>query len=225
MVLIDYNDRVSHIQKEGVQMPDTSKYYLEYRPADYWDHPSAQFANIKGELRRTILEEEFCAGTLSEVPQNLLADDLSDGLRESLGSLDPAWMGGEYLPSYEDGEIEIGRATLKSTLTDVISIRARRMMGGIKYRIVDEYESDFSVSPGSSALPLTLKELIGLVEAAELPSLRGEFDDRWAGEEEYIAFLRIYSPFYPQLEEWFREDAVEHLERHRGDHIGRNGNK
>jgi hypothetical protein len=35
-------------------------------------------------------------------------------------------MGGEYLPDYEEGDVEIARIELESTTADVISIRVKK---------------------------------------------------------------------------------------------------
>jgi len=69
-------------------------------------------------------------------------------------------MGGEYLATYLLGEVEIARITLKSTTSDVISLRARPIQGGIAYRVIDEYDAKFTLPIPRSAEPLTLAELI-----------------------------------------------------------------
>jgi hypothetical protein len=52
-------------------------------------------------------------------------------------------MGGEYLPDYEQGEVEIARLVLASTTQDVYSVRARWVGSVLRYHIVDEYETDW----------------------------------------------------------------------------------
>jgi len=69
------------------------------------------------------------------------------------------------LPGYLPLETEIARIELQSTTADVISIRARPAgENRIIYRIVDEYESDHKAVPGSSSEPLSLEELIQLID-------------------------------------------------------------
>jgi len=73
----------------------------------------------------------------------------------------PRYMGGEYLPDQEEGEVEIARIEIASTTGDVTSVYARRDGIEILYRIVDEYEGDTlsGHTERTSTEPLTLGEL------------------------------------------------------------------
>ena len=133
---------------------------LQFRPQSYWDSANpltAILGNIKGENRRQ-MARDFITGSaaeiLGEINSDLLADVIDDGLRNELGSLHPSWMGGEYLPDYLPGEVEIARIVLASVTQDIISVRARRRRGGtrILYRIVDEYRmSPRTASPATQS--------------------------------------------------------------------------
>jgi hypothetical protein len=90
-------------------MPDARKYYLDYRPHTYWGTPAARFANVKGEQRRQAIQRAITSGQLEEVPAELQADVLSPELRDAVGRIHPSLMGGEYLPDYLPGEVEIAR--------------------------------------------------------------------------------------------------------------------
>lgn len=126
-------------------------------------------------------------------------------------------MGGEYLPGYQPREVEIARLELASTTSDVISIRARSAGERIRYRILDEYESVFSLPRKTSLRPLSLLELIELID--------GSSDDEWGLALTYTAtnygclraddlerlvdFTTVSSEVYPQLSvhyEYLRED-------------------
>jgi hypothetical protein len=124
-------------------------------------------------------------------------------------------------------EIEIARVSLKSTLGDVISIRAQRRGETIHYRIVDDYYSDgirYKCRPQKSTCPLTMHELIGLID-----SVRVIGDDNWEGgltnsfrnrlarnadrpPGAFVDFVSVTSEFYPELEDYYREEALEWLE-------------
>ena len=80
-------------------------------------------------------------------------------------------MGGEYLPHYLVGEVEIARICLQSTTSDVISLRARPSPEGICYRVIDEYEGQFTLPISTSLLPLTLAELIRQFDDGSLHEL------------------------------------------------------
>jgi hypothetical protein len=78
-------------------------------------------------------------------------------------------MGGEYLPDAQTDEVEIARIIFDSAGQDVISIRATRRDGStIHYQVADEYERTFRFEPTTSAQPLTLRELISLIDTCEL---------------------------------------------------------
>ncbi len=143
---------------------------LDWRPANYWDHAdpvSALLANVKGEVRRTIVKDALNSNMPLPDLEALLQEELSEEERRAWGSCHPDCMGGEYLPGYLPGEIEIARVVFESVTRDVISIRARRRLGGkrILYRVVDEYPEDhhFTFSPRTSAKPLTLRALWKLI--------------------------------------------------------------
>jgi len=71
-------------------------------------------------------------------------------------------MGGEYLPDCEPNEVEIARITIASTTQDVTCVYAKRVTGGIEYRVVDEYEGmtlDDETTHRTSE-PMALAELV-----------------------------------------------------------------
>jgi uracil-DNA glycosylase family 4 len=155
-------------------MPDRTKYDIDFRPESYWDDPVQMLlANIKGEHRRRNALELIREGRLDALEQWLISEKLSPELRELAGRIHPMFMGGEYLPDCEQGEVEVARVSLESTTADVISIRAKRDGDVIKYQIVDEYESEFEFAPTSSKEPLTLGELISLMDSVEYSSEDG----------------------------------------------------
>lgn len=213
-------------------MPDRKNYRLDYRPKNYWSDPVQMLlANIKGEHRRKGILKWFRGKGIEAVPKPLIAERLPDALRESLGALHPKFMGGEYLPDSRDGEVEIARLSLKSTTSDVISIRATRQNGHIRYRIADEYENVFACTPETSEEPLTFGELIGLIDSAEIvgsgypPGLADvyrdsnleeglPFEERSQRAQELMDFVTVTSVFYPELEQWYCDEAQEWLESH-----------
>jgi len=196
---------------------------LTFRP-DYWrpsDPISLIIANVKGEERRRMIvdvlrkrHELTPVGT--ELPDELMQDTLSYDDRIAWGRLHPTFMGGEYLPDYGRGEIEIARIVLDSTTIDVTSIRAHRTRDlRIHYRVVDEYEAKFVHHPRSSKAPLNFVQLIGFLD-----SLRDATDEpgheviTWCRDGNYRSdpgdpaayahFVTVESAFYPQLEAYYR---------------------
>lgn len=184
-----------------------------YRPASYWEDETPSQAilkNIKGDFRREEVRKALAQGKLDEIPQEILRDTISDNLRRATGRIHPGFMGGEYLPDYRTGEVEIARISLASTTNDIISLRARRSRTGlIRYSIADEYNGDFTylLSRKSSKLPLTLGQLVLFLESScqhEVPGdlLTGYNDlnnEHLQDRDSLRHFTRISSEFYPQL--------------------------
>lgn len=193
------------------------KHYPEidysYRPASYWeDETPAQaiLKNIKGDFRREEIRKALAQGSLEEIPQEVLRDTLSDKLRKATGRIHPSFMGGEYLPDYQAGEVEIARISLASTTNDIISLRARRARTGvISYSIADEYNGDFTycLSRKTSKRPLTLRQLVSFFENSSQHEVPGDLitgyndlNNEHLQDRDYLRnFTRISSEFYPQL--------------------------
>ena len=207
---------------------------LQYRPASYWDHAdpvAAIVAGIRGQNRRE-MARDFVTGRapdwLGAIDPGLLEDVLDEETRDALGAHHPSWMGGEYLPDCLPGEVEIARVVLASVLRDVFSIRARRRRNGsrILYRMVDEYGDlegpGWTCRPASSRRPLTMGQLVELIETARNPQFdvgdgpltEGLRDFQADSDPRDLAgFATVESEFYPRLAEHFERRAAEWLER------------
>jgi hypothetical protein len=182
-----------------------------FRPQSYWDVSDplqAILVNVKGTRRRQMIRDYWEAGAIAELEKGLLRDNLTEEDRVGLGKIHPSFMGGEYLPDYAKGEVEIARIELESTTADVISIRVKKEGERIAYLIVDEYETEFNILPTHSDKPLTLSELVRLIDGAmEEGSLGlyytqmnyegGERSIEWLDQMRH--FTRVESVFYPQL--------------------------
>lgn len=196
-------------------MPDPSQFDLDFRPATYWAGMARATANVKGTMRRRMLDSGRA------IPPQLLAESLDDETRVEVGRWHPAFMGGEYLPDHDDTEVTVARFELGATTGDVIDIRARPMADGIAYRIVDEYDTAFTCSPAISAKALTMGEFVALIDSVSdgdrtgltgaLRDFQVDFGDEPA--EDIVGFVRVVSDFYPQLEAWYEAEAHEWLQR------------
>lgn len=221
-------------------MRESSNYDMQYRPAGYFKATDAELmalSRIKGEKRRQIARElaegrdpedlDYLESmALAVLRSSLTSEELSEGERDALGKLHPSFMGGEFLPSLPREEVEIARISLESTTADVISVRARAEGGKIRYSIVDEYETDFNVEPKESEHPLTMEELVRLIDGAEGGAsaeeggeggLTDSFRDMNLGgagdPAELIDFVTVFSGFYPELQRYYRDKAIEWAER------------
>lgn len=209
----------------------------DFRPESYWTparNPlEAALRNVKGRNRRQMIRDYYEAGKLAQLHENLIADTLDERERQSLGLIHPTFMGGEYLPNYARCEVEIARIELDSTTHDVFSLRARPSGSRIKYRLVDEYATEYRLLRRTSVRPFSLRELIRFLDSVESIDEKG--DPSWArfgfvlssnqcnlecgAELETLRdFTRVSSDYYPDLashyaeviEEWY-EARLEEL--------------
>lgn len=200
-----------------------------FRPKTYWDDLdplAAILRNVTGENRRSMIKDYWAQGRIEQLDPKLLSDVADDNVRTNLGRIHPSFMGGEYLPGYKLGEVEIARICLRSTTSDVISLRARPNEAGIAYRIVDEYDGEFHLPITQSKLPLTLAELVQQFEEGKLTELDyggglalgyNNMNAEGCSFEDLRHFTRIESDIYPQLvthfenvfEEWVKESCAE----------------
>jgi len=205
-----------------------------FRPKSYRETTNplqAILRNVKGTNRRQMIPDYWEAGRIEELDTSYVADSLDDDLRERLEQINPSFMGGEYLPPYQASEVEIARIELQSTTADIISVRAQSVGKRIAYSICDEYESNFKVSPTSSNHPLTLEELIGLIDHAGFNRSLGldytirnyESGDRTIEDLERLKhFTEVESIFYPQItahyrrlvQSWYLEEKKRLAEPH-----------
>ena len=117
---------------------------------------------------------------------------------------------------------------------DQTSVRAQRVAGGLAYRIVDEYGEDgtkYKCCPERSDLPLTLAELVAMIDGAQeggsvaMSALIYNVESGVDDPEEYRDFARVGSEFYPQLgayyaariDAWFDANFPVRAEPHRSD--------
>jgi hypothetical protein len=207
---------------------------LSFRPATYWPKSLTTeqlLSRVKGKARRDIarkvLEEQGFPG----LSTFLARQELPPSDRAGWGATHPDFMGGEYLPSLEDGEVEIVRVSLASTTADQISICARRAGAGIEYRVVGEYEEDqgmhYQIPFKRSEQPLTLGELIRLMDGSHIPGdiyagglVVSNWESGFSGNndvEEAMRFVKIESSFYPQLAAYYGKVAEGWCDEHQQD--------
>lgn len=197
-------------------MPDPTAFDLAFQPRSYWGPASLQDhfgSRVTGEVRRQGIMADAAAD--QAITQPLSIDEPE---RSRRAAIHPMLMGGEYLPPLEIDEVEIARVVLQSTMLDVVSIRARRLASSITYRIVDEHEEafwEYTCQPARSPQPLTLRQLIDLMEGALPGGIVGSFREEVYHEHpsEVFNFARVSSTFYPPLEAWFDHCNEEWLAR------------
>lgn len=216
----------------------STEFDLDFRPASYVDFtdPVALAVNgISGQMRREMVRDMLTAEGETRAAYDTLfgpiePDILEERVDESFvrglsGNMGPSWLGGEYLPCLQHREVEIARVVLASTTMDVLSVRARWSGGRYRYRVVDEYASEITIDRRTSRRPLTLRQVIALLESAG-----GDLETRGAGlvacwwnqqweyyddPEACVAFAWVESEIYPQLPAWYAAQAEEWCEERR----------
>lgn len=188
---------------------------LHYRPKTYFRPERLEkylLSKVKGAVLRRTLRALFMEGRHAEVRQ--LAQDLafSASDRAALEAFHPMFMGGNYLPDTEDGEVEIARISINSTLSDVTSVYARIEEGIIYYRVVDEYGGDTLRNPSEvqTTQPMTLGEITDFFLRA-WPLIMVLEMNYGSDVERALGFFSADSSFYPDLDSLCRQRVRDHF--------------
>lgn len=138
----------------------------------------------------------------------------------------PGFGGGGYLPRLRPREVEIAGLALNSTTGDVISIRALHSPEGVRLRVADEYGTRYRLVRAVWERPLSLADLVDLIDTVRHEGQVGLFstlDRLWEEAEgstdpsELADFITVISAFYPQLGAVYVERARAWAERHLGE--------
>jgi hypothetical protein len=176
---------------------------LAFRPPPRFFPMTAEkflLSRVKGIWRRDILEMAIEEDRLLGVDPFFTSTSLSKEDRRVRSAIHPRFTGGEYLPDFEEGEVEVARIELASVTGDVISIRGSQTKAGFRYRVVDEYENECLLEPNEIIVekPLCLEDLgkflCRTMSLAEILSLNELFT-----VQEAKLFLTVKSTFYPQF--------------------------
>lgn len=199
----------------------SDKLNLDFRPDSYWSTESlldSLQGSISGTMRRKIINDLLQQGEVYPVIQQLLNEQLPADMKSAWESFHPTFMGGEYLPERKPGEVEIARLDFQSTTADVFSFRARPTQTRIYYRLVDEYNTDYTCQPLWSKRPLTLGQLIRSIDSAngldfDNPADKGLIIDLLEcnmvsnlDPKELRDFVTVTSDFYPDITSWYETE-------------------
>ena len=194
-----------HIDVKGVD--------LSFRPSSRLFPLTAEkllLSRVKGTQRRESLTAAIEQDRLGDLNPFFTQTSLSAEDRRARAAIHPSFMGGEYLPDFEEGELEMARLSLRSVTADVISIRLRRTEDSFVYRIVDEYmdqdPNGLLDEPTTIVVdqPLTMKDFGAFVVQVSRM-------DHWCGpeshetEEEAQDFVVATSEFYPEFGDYIAE--------------------
>jgi hypothetical protein len=191
----------------------TSTIDINYRPKSYFGPQRLEaylIAQVKSAVVREKLERLFSEGLHDEL-QNLLAKEgVPKSALKALEAIHPMYMGGNYLPDMEEGEVEIARIEIASTTFDVTSLFAKRENGQIHYRVVDEYDGDTLTGPSEmrSDIPLTLGEMADFFLDAW--SLIDVVEMNFGGDvASALGFFKAKSELYADFDRLCRQRVIE----------------
>jgi len=134
----------------------------------------------------------------------------------------PGFGGGTYLPALLKGEVEVAAFCLDSTTGDVISIRARPVSSGVRYRVVDEYGTRIRIHDPVRSGSLSLGELVALIDSQRYQGhvglLEGILATEWEASEgkrpsHMRRFVTVVSAYYRDLPRLYRERAHAWVQR------------
>lgn len=174
---------------------------LDFRPDTYWP------------LRAPSPKRDYTTLVPDPGPVRTVVDLAPDGI---------TGLSGEGLPKLESGEVEIARLTYLATSQHVVtSLCARMEAPFIRYRLVSDHADPKSLECQlkRSARPLTLSELVGLLDSAvqtDSPFGEGLYFgalNYWlnggslkpVSAEKLRGAIRVDSAFYPALARWYDE--------------------
>lgn len=188
---------------------------LAFRPDTYFRPQKLEkhlLSKVKGAVVRKRLQALFAEGRHAEVHELLTTEALSANDRKALEAFHPMFMGGNYLPDTEGGEVEIARISIKSTTFDVTCVYARPDAGVIHYRVVDEYGGDTLQGPGEAQTdkPMALGEFadffLGAWPLIDVLEMNFEGDQEGA-----MDFFSADSDFYPDFDRLCRQRVHAHF--------------
>ena len=167
-------------------------------------------SKIKSAVIRADLNALLDQGEYQRVREVLIDEDRDNAFFNAMGHSHPMFLGGNYLPDTEEGEIEIARLCLMSVTVDVAAVYARKEKGVIHNRVVDEYDGmTLHEEPyGQSETPMTLEAFTAFV--VEKWGLDGIVNDNFFGTvQEALDFFWAESYFYPDLDRMLRHATLE----------------
>ena len=165
-------------------MTQDSSFDFKYRPDTYWpgsETREQRLSHIQGKARRDITRKALEEGgieALNIIGAEVATETLSEDNRQAWGSIHPSLMGGEYLPDYEESDVEIARISLESVTADQVCVLASGVCGA----------STLAVEP-VSATAVALQANIDL----------NGLDDRVCLVVSALTFMRVISMHFPSM--------------------------
>ena len=188
---------------------------VNFRPKSYFRPQKIEqflLSKVQNAVLRNQLEKLFDKGRHDEAVQIIQSELNSSEDLKSLEKIHPMFMGGNYLPDTDEGEIEIARISIMSTTLDVTCVYAKPVQGKIELRVVDEYDGDTLSFPTEITIenPMSLGEFTDFFLTAWplMDVLEMNFE---SDVESALGFFSAQSKYYPDLDALCRERVILHF--------------
>ena len=196
----------------------------DFRPETYWElnEPAIEaLRNDRADGDATMALAAIETGVHGDV--KLRKEALDDIERNFLRDFCPRVNQNCYPDDHEPGEVVIAWIEVNSDAEDQLTVRTKRVGEKIQYRVVDYYWRDVDFSPRESLLPLTLGELVDLIDGAQLEdckhrglglcfTIENYEREKRAPSEDLLEFTKVHSIFYSQLKTHYCHAALRWLD-------------
>jgi hypothetical protein len=194
--------------------PDSIDY--AWAPRSYHDRPDplAELVHrVQPQRRRDLIAAWLDQRPDAEMPDWLTMADVQHDDRKMI-SEDLRFLSGQFLPPLGRHEVELARIVTRHLVCPIISLRAVRPLRGWgigwRYRLVDEFPSGslpWELPIRWSQLPLTLKQVVHLLDAAMVPLDDWSLTPVWGLLAEGFT-LRVESVIYRELEAHYNRNIT-----------------
>jgi hypothetical protein len=196
----------------------------DFRPETYWEFNEVlvdALRNSRDDCDATMALAAIETGVYGDL--KLRKETLDDVEKNFLHDFCTRVNQNCYPDDHEPGEVVIAWIEVNSEAQDQLSVRAKRVGDKIQYRVVDYYWRDVDFSPHESVFPLTLGELVDLIDGAQLEdfkyrglglcfTIENYEREKWASPEYLLEYTKVYSIFYPGLSEHYAHVAKQWCE-------------
>ena len=205
----------------------TTRIDLDFAPKSYFQSLSLETkirSKTTGQLRKEAVVE---SSRVKFTSPYALKGQITEEEKRAASQIHPSYMGGEFLPNFDQKEIEICRIVLKSTTLDVTSVRVTLSEKTYFYSVIDEYEIfDYDLPIKTSTTPLTTEQMLEQIDNCLIKEHGEGSGDEFQGlmspvlmkhlnggrpSRDLVDYISVESAFYPELANYYRSKINNYL--------------